>query len=237
MPKKKKEEWKVYENVFDEFTIKNLQKLMGQKIIEGVESPVKIGKEANIFTTNTAEAEKRILKIYRLESCNFNKMFKYIQSDPRFIGIKKQRRQVIFSWVKREYKNLLKARQAGVRVPTPFAIMYNVIVLEFIGENSPAPQLKDELPQNMERFLEDIVKNIKLLYKKGGLVHADLSEHNILNFNGKPVLIDFSQSTTTKDFAAKDYLKRDLDNLKRYFSKLGVNVDSEKLFTDITQEN
>lgn len=234
MARKRKEEWKVYGNVFDEFTITNIHKLMGQKIIEGVQSPVKIGKEANIFTTTTNDGGKRILKIYRLESCSFNKMYNYIKSDPRFIGIKKQRRQVIFSWVKREYKNLMKARQANVRVPTPFTVINNIIVLELIGEKDPAPQLKDQQPEDMHRFLDEIVKNIKLLYNKAGLVHADLSEYNILNFNGKPVLIDFSQSTTTKDSSAQDYLKRDIRNLKRYFSRFGVVVQEEELLKEIT---
>ena len=236
MAKRRKEEWKVYGNVFDEFTIANIQKLMSQRIVEGIESPVKIGKEANIFTSTTSEEDKRILKIYRLESCNFNKMYNYIKSDPRFVGIKKQRRQVIFSWVKREYKNLMKARQVGVRVPTPFSVINNIIVLELIGEKDPAPQLKDRQPEDMKQFFDDIIKNLKLLYIKAGLVHADLSEYNILNFNDKPVLIDFSQSTTTKDFAAMDYLKRDIKNLKRYFSKFGVIVEEDKIIEEITKD-
>ena len=72
MPKLSKEKWKTYENVFDEFTIGVIRKLMSQHVIEGIESPVKIGKEANIFTAQTKAGSRRIVKIYRLQACNFN---------------------------------------------------------------------------------------------------------------------------------------------------------------------
>ena len=235
MARQRKEEWKIFGNVFDEFTIRSIQKLMSQTIIEGVESPVQIGKEANIFTATTKNLEKRIIKIYRLDSCNFNTMYRYIKSDPRFIGIKKQRRQVIFTWVKREYKNLIKARQAGLRVPTPFTFLNHILILEMIGTKEPAPQLKDQQPADMQKFLDEIIKNVNDLYKKAGLVHADLSEYNILNSNDKPIFIDFSQSTDIKDSSAKDYLKRDLENLKRYFKKFSIQLDTEKAFNEITE--
>lgn len=229
MAKISKEKWKIWGNVFDDFTIKVIQRLIGQRIIDGIESPVKIGKEANVFTATTESGERRIVKIYRLESCNFNKMYSYIRSDPRFMDIKKQRRQVIFSWVKREHKNLLAARKVGVRVPTPIASINHVLVLEFIGHDEPAPQLKDMPPKDQEAFLESIMNNLKLLYQKAGLVHADLSEFNILNMDESAVLIDFSQATTIRDHTADSYLDRDLANLVRFFAKYGLKLEVEEL--------
>ncbi|MFW6450445.1 MAG: serine protein kinase RIO [Nanoarchaeota archaeon] len=232
MAKKSKEEWKIYENVFDNFTLNVIYKLMSQKIIEGIQSPIKIGKEANIFSAESSQG-KKIVKIYRLECCNFNKMYQYIKSDPRFIDIKKQRRQVIFNWVGREFRNLLAARNSGVRVPTPITHMKNVIILEFIGDKNPAPQLKDMPPRNADAFYEEIIESIRLLYKKGKIVHADISEYNILNYREHPVFIDFSQATNVTDSMALSYLERDLGNLERYFRKLGKEMDAKKVMKEI----
>ena len=231
--RKSKEIWKIYKNVFDSFTINALQKLISQKIIDGLESPVKIGKEANVFTAISGE-EKRIVKIYRLESCNFNNMYSYIATDSRFQHLKRRRRDIILAWVQREYRNLLKAREAGVSVPTPYTYNSNIIIMEFIGDKEAALQLKDKSPKEPGKFMRSLVKNISDLYKKAGLVHADVSEFNILNLHEKPVLIDFAQATIKSSPNADEYLIRDVKNICRYFAKLGLKPDPEKLRKEIT---
>ena len=133
MAKITKEKFKTYKGVFDNFTLRTLFKLSTQGYFDDMESlsPVFIGKDSNVFSAKRGK-EKVIVKIYRLENCDFNRMFDYIRYDPRYIGLQRQRRKVIFSWVQREYRNLLKAREAGVRVPTPMAFLNNVLIEEFI---------------------------------------------------------------------------------------------------------
>lgn len=235
------ERWKVYKNVFDEFTIKDIIKLTKQKHFDALASPISIGKEANIFSaTKNREAEEiyRILKIYRLEACNFNKMYDYIKYDPRYLAIKKQRRQVIFSWVQREFRNLMKAREAGVRVPMPIIVQHHIIVMEFIGNEKTgeaAQRLKQAPPKNPRQFFEKLIHQVKLLYKKAHLIHADLSEYNILNYNESPVLIDMSQSTPIDAANAEELLDRDIRNMVTYFGKHGVKTTAEKLKKEIVK--
>ena len=107
MAKKTKEEWKTYQNVFDNFTYRVLDRMISQGHFEGLVGPVSIGKEANVFSAEAADGSLVIVKIYRLEACDFNRMYDYIKNDPRFVGLKRQRRKVIFSWVQREYRNLM----------------------------------------------------------------------------------------------------------------------------------
>ncbi len=229
------ERWKVYKNVFDEFTINDLIKLTKQKHFDALASPISIGKEANIFSAikkGDTEEAYRILKIYRLEACNFNKMYDYIKHDPRYVAIKRQRRQVIFSWVLREFRNLMKAREAGVRVPMPIAVQHHIIVMEFIGNEKTgevAQRLKQAPPKNPQQFFEKLVQYVKLLYQKAQLVHADLSEYNILNNDEKPVLIDMSQATPITAANAEELLDRDIRNMVKYFGKHGVKITAEKL--------
>jgi RIO kinase 1 len=98
--------------------------------------------------------------------------------------------------------------------------------MEFIGKTNPAPMLKDGLPKNKKDFFEKIINNIRLLYKNG-LVHADLSEHNILNFDEQPVFIDFSQATITENPQSREFLERDVRNVCNFFKK-HIEVDEKE---------
>jgi len=226
-----REDWKIYQNVFDKFTIDLIRRLISQDYFEELEMPLAVGKEANVFIAKTKSPDKKrvIVKIYRLENCNFNKMFDYIKQDPRYLSMRKNRRDIVFSWVQREYRNLLIAREA-INVPTPIIFKNNILVLEMIGE--PSPMLKDKKPKNPKKFLDLILKDIKSLWKQG-LVHGDLSAFNILNNSEKPIFIDFSQATVTQSFDAKELLLRDLKNIKQFFSKLHIDFDVDETYNKI----
>lgn len=237
MPKKSKEKFKVRHGVFDNFTNRTLFKLISSKSFDGLESHISVGKESNIFSALTDNGQRVIVKIYRLETCDFNRMYDYIKGDPRFDRLKRKKRKIIFAWAQREFKNLLKARKGGVNAPKPIAFLNNVLVLEFIGTgNEIAPKLKDKLPKNAKQFFNKIIDNIKKLYK-AGLVHADLSAFNILNSDEKPVFIDFSQTTTLEHPAAMEFLERDVKNIYVFFSKLGLKIDQEKVIDKIINKN
>ncbi|MBT7903395.1 serine protein kinase RIO [Candidatus Woesearchaeota archaeon] len=243
MGKITREKFKIRGNVFDDFTERLIFKLEG-KYFDHIKSPVSIGKEANIFTatgleekdSEDTEDERRpvILKIYRLENCEFNKMYEYIKVDPRYSNLKKKKREIVFSWAQREFRNLLKARESGVRVPIPIHCERHILVLEQIGKDCPAPKLKDQIPQDIAKFYDKVAEEMKRLYK-GGLVHGDLSAFNILNDCENPVFIDFSQSTTTQNPMARELLDRDVKNICDHFKKIGLKTDEQNLRKQIKE--
>jgi len=145
-----KEEFKTYEGVFDNFTLRTIFELSSKGYFEDLESPISIGKESNVFSALTREKRRVIVKIYRLETTDFNKMYSYIRTDPRFTGLKKQRRKIIFAWCQREYRNLLKAREAGVSAPFPIAFKNNVLIEEFIGNQDPASKITRSPPKKKQ---------------------------------------------------------------------------------------
>ena len=238
MAKITREKFKTFENVFDNFTMGNLFKLQNRGYFEmDTLSPIFIGKESNVFSAKTKEGKKIIVKIYRLETSDFNKMYDYIKYDSRYVKLKKRRRDIIFSWTQREFRNLMTAREANCTVPLPLTFMHNILLLEFIGTSSPAPQMKDSVPETktkLAKLLKDVIKNIHNLYKKG-LVHGDLSAFNILYHKEKPVIIDFSQSTTTKSERADELLERDCKNIAHFFTKHGLEITTEELVKQITK--
>ncbi len=233
MAKKFRERFKTEENVFDQFTIRNLFVLGSKDFFEdGTLSPVSIGKEANIFSAQRGD-ERVIIKIYRLETADFKRMYDYIKPDPRYVNLAKKHRDIVFAWSQREYRNLMAARQAMVKAPLPIAFMKNILVMSMVGDEEPAQKMKDAIPEKLQKFLDAIMENIRRFYK-AGYVHGDLSKFNILNYNETPVLIDFSQASPLRAPHADEMLKRDVHNVCEFFRKLDVKCDEEKLLKRVT---
>jgi len=231
--KEGREKFKTMHDVFDEFTNRTIFKLITEGHFRGLESPINIGKESNVFSALTKEDNRVIVKIYRLETCDFNAMYDYIKDDPRYNNLKKKKRKVIFTWVQREYRNLMNAREAQVSVPIPITFSNNVLILESIGKNNIiAPMLKDSVPKNKKEFFDKIIDNIRKLHK-AGLVHADLSAFNILNSNETPVFIDMSQATLLRHPRAEEFLVRDVKNICAFFNKIGLKVNEKSAMKKI----
>lgn len=226
MAKISREKWKTYGNVFDQFTLFNLHKLEGQGHFDEFLGPISMGKEANVFYAAKDDYLVAV-KIYRLENCDFNKMFDYIKYDPRYIGLKKQKRKVVFSWTQREYRNLLKMREK-IRVPKPITFKDNILILEHIGDDAAAPKLKDADIEDMDSFYRKTIQYMKNMYELG-FVHGDLSEYNILVDDDEPVFIDMSQSCPLDSPFSEEWLDRDIKNICRFFSKQKIECQEGQI--------
>jgi RIO kinase 1 len=227
------EKFKTYQDVFDEQTLRAIFEIGSKGYFQELKSPISIGKESNIFSAVTKDGGYLAVKIYRVNVCDFKKMYSYIRGDPRFKGLNSQKRKVIYAWAQREFRNLMAARDAGVSAPKPIAVMQNILIMEFIGENNEAaPKLKDKPAKNAKKFGKEVIKQMKLLYKND-LVHGDLSEFNILNWNDKPVLIDLSHSVKLNYPGALELLRRDVVNVCNYFNRKGLKIDADRVFNEI----
>ncbi len=226
-----RELWKVYQDVFDLSTIRAIDKLVNSGYLKDILSPISIGKEASVFLGIDKTGEYVAVKIYKVMVKDYKRMYEKLIEDPRFHGVQKSRVAIVLEWVKKEFRNLNKMYQAGVRVPMPIAFYRNVLVMEFIGEKGvPAPLLKDKYPEDPKKFWDKLWKNIEKMIKKAELVHGDLSEFNILNFKERPVIIDVSQALPIHAHNALEYLKKDLQNIVRFFNKLGLKLDFQELY-------
>src|SRR3989344_4713967 len=229
------ERFKTLQGVFDEFTNRTLFELQSRDYFDELLSPVTVGKESNIFLASSGK-KKVIVKIYRMQNCDFNRMFEYIKKDPRYDYLQKHRRQIILAWTQREYKNLLRAEKAGIRSPKPLAFMNHIIVEEMIGDGKPAPMLKDAKPKDPAKFFALIIEEMEKLYHQGDLIHGDLSPFNILNHDEKPYFIDFSQATLIKTPNSEELLQRDVKNIVRFFAKLGIKENEAETLNKILKK-
>lgn len=229
------EERKVLDEVFDHRTLLTIYKLICDGTISTIDYPISTGKEGNVFKGSGKEGAVAV-KIYRISNATFNTISKYIVGDPRFKGVKRSRGSLIFAWSRKEFANLSKLHEVGVNVPKPITQKNNVLVMSYVGDDSgPAPLLRNVALAEPEETFNDIVSMITLAYRKAGLVHTDLSEYNILFWEGRAVLIDLGQGTSVHHPNALEFLRRDLTNLVRYFRRLGVESDVESLMRQITE--
>lgn len=226
LKKKRSEEYQVLEEVFDKSTLMTIYGLLNKGVIDEIHGVVKAGKEARIYWGTDREGKELAIKIYLTIASEFKKgKLRYIRGDPRFTHIRRETRSIVFAWALKEFKNLKLALKAKVKVPKPFVVKKNVLVMQFIGKNGiPAPNLKELPPKNPERIYNELLAFVRRLYQKSKLIHGDISEYNIMVWRGRPVLFDMAQGVLLSHPMATTFLKRDLQNLHRYFKKQGVKV-------------
>jgi RIO kinase 1 len=224
---------KVRQDVFDEVTLIALYKLVHKGWITAVGGSISTGKEANVFLGERGDVPVAI-KIYRIRTANFNAMTEYLVGDRRFSNLRNTRKDIVFTWTKKEFSNLKRAHDANLPVPLPMVWDRNILVMEFLGEDErPYPHLRNVELQDPEAVYLEIISFMKTLYQKAGLVHADLSEFNIL-FSDRAFVIDMGQAVTLDHPKAKSFLARDIANVNRYFGNL-CSVRNEKvIFSEIT---
>jgi RIO kinase 1 len=69
-----------------------------------------------------------------------------------------------------------------------------------------------------------------------GLVHGDLSEYNLIIYDGELVIIDLGQAVTVHHRNADDFLRRDCRNVVTSFTRQGLETDAEALYEYVVGE-
>ncbi len=226
---------KIFEKVFDKRTLKALHTLSTKELFNFVEHIISTGKEAHVFVALDKGNNRRAVKIYKTLTTDFKRMNEYIEGDERFKNLKKERRQLVFAWAKKEFKNLSVAANAHLSAPLPLGSMENVLVMEFIGENNEAaPKLRETKPtqKELKNYYGQTIDFIARLYLEN-LIHADLSEYNILVRNKELVFIDMAQAVLVTHPKAREFFERDVTNMASYFSKNGLETGFEGMYAAV----
>lgn len=223
---------KIESNVFDKTTLLNLAKVMKKGLVQNFDYPISTGKEAVVFKATTPTNRAVAVKIYKRAASFFLRKNQYILNDPRFEKIRWNEKNIVYAFANKEFKNLKVCERAKVWAPKPIFLEGNVLVLSFLGEKGlPYPTLIQTIAQ--EKFLNLIIENMKKMYK-AKLVHADLSEYNIMIAKNKtPYFIDFSQGVVLNHPKAQEFLERDLNNVLNFFKKFGIIKDFETILKKI----
>lgn len=235
------------EQVLDPRTRVILFKLLNKGFISSINGCISTGKEANVYHA-TSDSGDRAIKVFKTSILVFKDRDKYVTGEYRFRHgyCRHNPRKMVKTWAEKEMRNLNRMHAAGVPVPKSYLLKNHVLVMDFVGhEGWAAPKLKDvDLTSSKACSLyRDCVIIMWNIYNKSKLVHADLSEFNMLYHNGQVVIIDVSQSVEHEHPHALEFLRKDCTNINEYFKKRDVATMTVKELFDfitdptITEEN
>ncbi|KAF9972007.1 protein kinase rio1 [Actinomortierella ambigua] len=229
------------DQVLDPRTRIILFKMLNRNIIYEVNGCISTGKEANVYHARTEDGQHRAVKIYKTSILVFKDRDRYVSGEFRFRhGYNKSNpRKMVKVWAEKEMRNLKRLYQAGIPCPEPLVLRMHVLVMGFLGDKNgwAYPRLKDA-PIDKDRYPAlyiQLIKYMRIMYQTCHLVHADLSEYNILYHNKTLYIIDVSQSVEHDHPHAFNFLRMDITNVSDYFRRKGVDVFGQKeLFDFIT---
>ncbi|KAK7340232.1 hypothetical protein VNO77_20930 [Canavalia gladiata] len=217
------------EQAIDPRTRMVLFKMLNRGVFHDINGCISTGKEANVYHATKTDGQELAIKVYKTSVLVFKDRDRYVQGDFRFRNgyCKHNPRKMVKTWAEKEMRNLMRLKAAGLRCPTPYLLRLHVLVMEFIGKSGwAAPRLKDaalSLDKLREGYVE-IILAMRTLYQKCKLVHGDLSEYNILYFEGHLYIIDVSQAVDPEHPHALDFLREDCVHISDFFKKHGVAV-------------
>jgi RIO kinase 2 len=191
-----------------------LNALSKADILNSLGRPIGVGKEADILDAITDNGERVAVKFHRLGRTSFRETRKkrgYIE------------RRGHASWhyqsrlaAEKEFGVQSRVHDWGVATPQPVRQNRHVIVMGYIdGYNlNDVARLDDP-----DGFLDDILMNVRETFR-AGVIHADLSEYNIVvQKDGTILLIDWPQAVETEHANAESLLERDVRNVLRFFQR------------------
>ena len=230
------------EQVLDPRTRMILLQMINRNIVSEINGVISTGKEANVYHAMSVDDQgnetHRAIKVYKTSILVFKDREKYVAGEFRFKQgyNKSSNRARVKVWAEKEMRNLKRIHAAGIPSPDPIYLRLHVLGMSFIGDSKgiAAPRLKDvefvdgdPMPRWRSIYVE-ILSYVRKLYHECRLVHADLSEYNILYHNDKPYIIDVSQSVEHDHPRSLDFLRLDIKNINDFFKRKDVAVLSDR---------
>ena len=209
-----------------------LKILVDSDIISGIGNPLGIGKESDVVEAISKLDQDRAVKFFRIGRISF--------TDTKRKRSIEQRRN-IHNWLlinieaaKREYDFLVKLKETKMKISTPyFRSMHSLVMYRINGV-----RLVDykHLP-NPKEILNKTFEQIKIAYKEN-IINGDLSEYNIiLDKNNDIWIIDWPQAVTLDHPNAEFLIKRDIQNVIRFFKrKYDLQIDENYYLEYILQK-
>lgn len=147
---------------------------------------------------------------------------------------------MVKQWAEKEFRNLKRLHAAAIACPEPLELKSHVLVMEFLGDKRgyAYPRLRDatiseEGAENPWRSLYiQLLGVMRRLFRVCNLVHADLSEYNILYHQNKLYIIDVSQSVEHEHPRALEFLRMDIKNVGDFFRRQGVDTLQDRAIYD-----
>ncbi|KAI9799956.1 MAG: hypothetical protein M1825_004327 [Sarcosagium campestre] len=236
------------EQVLDPRTRMLLLQMINRGIVAEVNGVLSTGKEANVYhATAPDHGDKdetpirnvqRAIKVYKTSILVFKDRDRYVSGEHRFRqGYNKgNNRKMVKVWAEKEMRNLKRLWSAGIPCPEPLYLRLHVLVMGFLGDSKgwPAPRLHDlkfdgdDAELRWRSLYRQLLRYMRIMYQTCKLVHADLSEYNLLYHREKLYVIDVSQSVEHDHPRSLEFLRTDIKNITGFFARQGVDSLPER---------
>lgn len=233
------------EQVLDPRTRMILLQMINRNVVSEIHGCLSTGKEANVYHSISSSGNEedspsvhRAIKVYKTSILVFKDRDKYVTGEFRFRQgySKSNNRSMVKLWAEKEMRNLRRIYVAGIPCPEPVHLRLHVLVMGFVGNSKgrAAPRLKDvefNVPEPETRWRAhymELLGYMRVMYHTCRLVHADLSEYNILYHKDKLYIIDVSQSVEHDHPRSLEFLRMDIKNVNDFFRRKGVDVLPER---------
>jgi RIO kinase 1 len=224
-----------------------------EDLITDVLHVVRSGKEASVYccaghpATDAAYLAAKVYRprmfrslkndaIYRQSRLQHDRDGRIVRNMRRFDAGHMGRALQVKSWIEYEFETQRLLHESGANVPRPLSHIGNAVLMEYIGDvDDPAPLLKEvKLKRDEARSLFDCIMRNIAQFLTNNRIHGDLSEYNILFWQGKVSIIDFAQAVDPRQNPAVfPLLLRDIERVCSYFARYDVVADARELARDM----
>jgi RIO kinase 1 len=216
---------------------KRIEPLVEAGLVDSVSRQLMSGKEAMIYVVRCGD-DVRCAKVYKeADKRAFRQSVDYtegrrVKNSRRARAMEKGsrygRKAKEEAWQSAEVDALVRLAAAGVRVPQPYNFIDGVLLMELVtdAEGNAAPRLNDlTLTPEQARDIHSALIREVVRMLCAGVVHADLSEYNVLLGHEGPVIIDLPQAVDAAGNAhAGGMLERDVANITAYLGRFAPEL-------------
>ncbi len=213
-----------YQIDFDAYDLIALSDLVERDFVKCIGGRVGVGKESVVF--DALGEIPLVIKFHRQGRTSFKHVRRardHLKDMPRVPWL------YAASLAARHEFQIMKRLYPDVSIPKPVAISRHALAMELLSGD----QLNRVILSDPQECLEIILDEVRKTYEKG-IIHADLSEFNVIVMEDDLKIIDWPQAVDINHPSAAELLERDVGNILRFFERrYRIDMPSEDALSTV----
>lgn len=196
---------------FDAFDLLALRDFVKKGRITAIGCSIGVGKESVVYQALGDDGSALAVKLHRQGTSSFKHVRRqrdHLKDRPRISWLHAA------SLAARHEFEVMERLCGSASVPKPVAQNRHALAMEYVEGPTLNRVVLSDPALGLELILDEVAAALRL-----GMIHADLSEFNIIIGESGPVLIDWPQAVKTTHPNSGEILERDLSNVLRFFDR------------------
>jgi RIO kinase 2 len=200
-----------YQMDFEAYDILALSDLADRDIVASIGDRIGVGKESVVYEALGKGSGTLAIKFHREGRTSFKhvrRVREHLNDGSRCAWIHAARRAARYEF------SVMTSLYPQVSIPRPVALSRHAIAMELIHGN----QLNQVTLSNPQECMDIILDEVSAAFSLG-VIHADLSEYNVIVRGEEIKIIDWPQAVKIDHPNASELMERDLTNILRFFDR------------------